>query len=160
MSKETESRGNKDGTAPLGARKASGDSTGVVTTLGRDRGAPSKLGQVFARLDAVLEAERSALLQGRMADIEEITRRKSQCLLDLTRFSRAVDVEVLAAREGKEQFTRELMHLKEKLADNEAMLKRYVEAAREVASLVAEGLRASESDGTYTEAGPFGRYGR
>ncbi|MGV6872321.1 flagellar export chaperone FlgN [Pseudochelatococcus sp. B33] len=140
------------GAAERGQRKSGGARTGG--------GARRALGQVFTRLEAVLEAERDALQQGRMADLDEITRRKSQCLLDLTRLSRALNVEALAAEEGGEPFLRELAGVKARLADNEAMLRRYVEAAREVASLVADGMRASESDGTYAEAGPFGRYGR
>lgn len=118
------------------------------------------LGRVFARLDAVLDSEREVLEQGRMGELDEVAQRKSQCLLDLTRLSRGLNAEALAAGEGGEAFTRELVRIRSRLADNEAMLKRYVDAAREVASLVADGLRAAESDGTYTESGPFGRYGR
>ncbi len=142
----------RDGTAVDGAF--------AVRLAGPASGAQRALGQVFARLEAVIEDELAALQEGRIAGLDEITRRKSQCLLDLTRLARALNVEALTADEGGEALRQDLIHIKAKLADNEATLKRYMEAAREVASLVADGLRASESDGTYAEAGPFGRYGR
>lgn len=145
-------QGRQDGLAADGA--------GAVRQGGPVSGAQRALGQVFARLEAVIEDELAALREGRVAGLDEITRRKSQCLLDLTRLARAINVEALTADEGGEALRQDLIHIKARLADNEATLKRYMEAAREVASLVADGLRASESDGTYAEAGPFGRYGR
>lgn len=118
------------------------------------------LDQMFGRLDVILDAEREALEQGRLDELDDISRRKSQCLLDLTRLSKALDGRKLFIEEGSEAIMQEAARIRTKLADSETMLKRYVEAAHEIAALVAEGLRASESDGTYAEAGPFGRYGR
>lgn len=154
------SGGNEDAVIDGGAGSRGQNRQGETRSGGRGAGARQALGLVFTRLEAVLDAEREALERGRMFDLDEITRRKSQCLLDLTRLSRAMNVEALAAEEDGDAFLHELACVKARLADNEATLKRYVEAAREVASLVADGMRASESDGTYTEAGPFGRYGR
>lgn len=146
-----------DGGAPAHSRPDSGQPN---PDLPGGSGARRALGQVFSRLEAILDAEREALEQGQMSGLDEITRRKSQCLLDLTRLSRALDVEALATGASEAALREELVRVRAKLADSEALLKRYVDAAREVTSLVADSLRASESDGTYAEAGPFGRYGR
>jgi len=95
-----------------------------------------------------------------MDGLDEIAQRKSQCLLDLARLSRALNIDALAADGEGGSFREEVARIRTKLSENEATLKFYLEAAREVATMVAESVRMAESDGTYAESGPFGRYGR
>ncbi|MFT0893127.1 hypothetical protein [Pseudochelatococcus sp. G4_1912] len=118
------------------------------------------LRQVFSRLEKVLGDEMSQLHEGRTDGLDEIAQRKSQCLLDLARLSRALNIDALAADNEGESFKEEVARIKAKLSENEATLKFYLEAAREVATMVAESVRMADSDGTYSESGPFGRYGR
>lgn len=132
----------------------------VVAGGGARAGGHRALAQAFSRLEKALDAEIEVLEQGRMAALDEIVQRKNQCLLDLVRLSRSLNMETLAADGEDGTFVQEMARVKARLADNEAMLKRYLDAAREVATLVADSMRASESDGTYAESGPFGRYGR
>ncbi|MFC0217202.1 hypothetical protein ACFFJ7_02200 [Pseudochelatococcus lubricantis] len=118
------------------------------------------LKQALRRLDAALDAESAFLRQGLAGNFDEITRQKGQCLLDLARLARVVDVQALATGEEGDALRRNVRHIRARLADSEATLARYLDAAREVGAIVSEGMRLAESDGTYAEAGPFGRYGR
>lgn len=115
--------------------------------------------QVFSRLEKILDDEVALLQQGKTDGLEEITQSKNQCLLDLTRLSRALNMETLMMDDEGGAFKQEVIRIHEKIVANEATLKFYLDAAREVAAMVAESVRMAESDGTYAESGPFGRYG-
>ncbi|MGI6246122.1 MAG: flagellar protein FlgN [Pseudochelatococcus sp.] len=122
--------------------------------------AHAALRQVLHRLEAALDAESEFLRQGLVGDFDAIMHRKSQCLLDLGRLSRAVTVEALASDEERRAIGRDVARIRDRLRESEEMLARYLEAAREITAIVNESARIADSDGTYAESGPFGRYGR
>jgi hypothetical protein len=96
-------------------------------------------------LGAVVDQETNALRTRVHVDLAEFNNRKNQGLLELNRALRALDpggaTQPIAAR---------LVDLRAKLDVNRALLKTHMEAVREVASIVAEAIRDSDSDGTYS----------
>ena len=99
------------------------------------------------RLEEIVDQETTALKQRESIDLKAFNDRKSQALLELSRWMRnmaSVGADpALAARIGA---------LKEKLAVNQAVLKLHLEAVREISTSMADAIRQSESDGTYTQA--------
>ncbi|MFG1480377.1 hypothetical protein V5F53_17235 [Xanthobacter sp. V4C-4] len=97
-------------------------------------------------LEDTIDAENSAFEAGVPFDIDEINRRKSRCLLELSRAARAMppgsDPELAARVAG----------LKAKLERNCYILSVQLAAAQEVASILDEAMREAESDGTYSAA--------
>ncbi|MDQ0506691.1 hypothetical protein [Xanthobacter agilis] len=95
-------------------------------------------------LEEALDAETTAFETRTPFDIEEINRRKSRCLLELSRAARALpqiaDAD-LVARVGV---------LKAKLERNSYVLSVQLAAAQEVAAILDRAMRESESDGTYS----------
>jgi hypothetical protein len=108
-------------------------------------GTPSAEGaarKAIARLQEIVEAETAALCSGIPVDLNDFTARKSQGLLDLTRALRQ-----LGPASGA--VPAQLAALRGKLETNHAVLKRHVEAVREVVTIIEEAIRDAESDGTY-----------
>ncbi|HRN88919.1 hypothetical protein [Hyphomicrobium sp.] len=99
------------------------------------------------RLEDIVDQETAALKQRETIDLKAFNDRKSQALLELTRWMRNISgVEAnpaIAARIGA---------LKEKLLVNQAVLKLHLEAVREISASMADAIQQSESDGTYTQA--------
>jgi hypothetical protein len=99
------------------------------------------------RLEEIVDQETTALRDRRAIDLKDFNNRKSQALLELTRSLRQMDGigpnPSLAARVGV---------LKSKLAVNQEMLRLHLEAVREISTTLADAIRHSESDGTYTQA--------
>ncbi len=99
------------------------------------------------RLEDIVDQETTALKQRETIDLKAFNDRKSQALLELTRWMRnmpSVDATPeIAARIGG---------LKEKLLVNQAVLQLHLEAVREISTSMADAIRQSESDGTYTQA--------
>lgn len=108
---------------------------------------PAALAAIAERLEAVLDHETEALQHHRSCDLAEITSRKRQGLLELSRFMpRLVDgAEREIARE-------QLGTLAVKLERNRMALAVQIGAVREVADIIARTLRDAESDGTYSAA--------
>lgn len=98
------------------------------------------------RLEEAIDAETSAFETRTPFDIEEINRRKSRCLLELSRAARA-----LPPGEDAELAER-LAGLKQKLERNSYVLSVQLAAAQEVASILDRAMREAESDGTYSAA--------
>lgn len=99
------------------------------------------------RLEEIVDQETAALKARESIDLKAFNDRKSQALLELSRWMRNMASvganQALAARIGT---------LKEKLAVNQAVLKLHLEAVREISTSMADAIRQSESDGTYTQA--------
>lgn len=99
------------------------------------------------RLEEIVDQETHALRTRKAINLKEFNDRKSQALLELTRSLRHIQGgspdPALAARVGA---------LKVKLAVNQAALKVHLEAVREVSTTIADAIRQSESDGTYTQS--------
>lgn len=107
------------------------------------------LNEAMERIGAVIESETEALRELRVVDLQDFNNRKSRGLLDLMRAVRALEGgrldEVTASR---------LKALRAKLDDNQAALAMHLSAAREITTLVAQTIRDSESDGTYSNRLP------
>lgn len=99
------------------------------------------------RLEEIVDQETLALRTHKAVSLKEFNDRKSQALLELTRALRQVQGgppdPALAQRVGT---------LKVKLAVNQAVLRLHLEAVREISTSIADAIRQSESDGTYTQA--------
>ncbi|MGR7994620.1 MULTISPECIES: hypothetical protein [unclassified Xanthobacter] len=113
---------------------------------GRSASTPVRTTLISAldRLEEVLDVENGALAGGGDLDIEEINRRKTRSLLELSRAARALppgeDAE-LAVRVGR---------LKDKLDENRYLVSVQLGAAQEVGAILDTALREAESDGTYS----------
>jgi hypothetical protein len=120
----------------------------MLATAVLPQGVPSQaadsLDRAIEYLGAVVEQETEALRSRAMIDLGEFNNRKNQGLLELNRALRGLDAGA-ASRVGAR-----LAGLRAKLDVNRALLKTHLEAVREVASVVSEAIRDSDSDGTYS----------
>lgn len=107
-----------------------------------------------ARLSQALHRETTALKERRPVDMDELSDRKNQSLLELSRISRTVGRDTLDP-----QLMPVLHDLRKKLEENRAVLKLHLEAVQEIANVLASVIRESESDGTYSTRKPA-EYGR
>jgi hypothetical protein len=103
------------------------------------------LADAIRRLEQVIDDETSALRTRRPIDLDGLVRRKSQGLLELTRLSR-----LLVGRVASGDLRPDLARLSGKLERSRELLRLRLTAAQEVAGLVADAMRAAESDGTYS----------
>lgn len=107
-------------------------------------------------LESAIEDETAALKARGHVDLEAFNHRKQQGLMELNRAMRnlgnVANHKLVAAR---------LASLKDKLAVNQATLKFHLDAVREISTIVANAIRDSESDGTYSQSirGPATSYG-
>jgi hypothetical protein len=97
------------------------------------------------RIEQVVGEETAALLGNRAVDLATCNYRKSHALLELTRATRCVDAVLLRERLGPE-----LHRLRRLIEENCALLQRHLTAVQEVCAIVAESIRETESDGTYS----------
>ena len=120
----------------------------MLATAVLPQGLPPQAGDSLDRaieyLGAVVDQETEALRMRAMVDLGEFNNRKNQGLLELNRALRGLDAGA-ASRVGAR-----LAGLRAKLDVNRVLLKTHLEAVREVASVVSEAIRDSDSDGTYT----------
>lgn len=103
------------------------------------------LNEVVERIAAIIDSETEALRERRTVDLQDFNNRKSRGLLDLMRAVRALE----GGRPDAAAAAR-LQSLRAKLAANQAALSVHLAAAREITTLVAQTIRDSESDGTYS----------
>ncbi|MFN3687059.1 hypothetical protein [Salinarimonas sp.] len=99
------------------------------------------------RLEIVLDTETQALASLSLPELKELNRRKSLCLLELTRAARAYGED--AARAGMRP---RLERLRATIARNQAVLETHLDAVRDIAQTIATSLEARDSDGTYSLA--------
>jgi hypothetical protein len=113
------------------------------------------LAGTIQRLEEVVEQETAALKSNTAVDLNDFNNRKSQGLLDLNHALRQLGE---AARDPA--VATGLAGLRAKLAVNQTVLKMHLDAVREVSTIVADAIRESDSDGTYSQAirNPASRY--
>src|SRR5690606_2235961 len=99
---------------------------------------------ILEHLERVVREETEVLDKNQIADLHEYNMRKSQGLYSLNRVLRAPDGQSLAPATLEK-----LQSLRAALKANEVALSRHLQAAREIATLLSEAARESESDGTY-----------
>ena len=120
----------------------------MLATAVLPQGLPPQAGDSLDRaieyLGAVVDQETEALRMRAMVDLGEFNNRKNQGLLELNRALRGLDAGAASRVSAR------LAGLRAKLDVNRALLKTHLEAVREVASVVSEAIRDSDSDGTYT----------
>ena len=97
------------------------------------------------RLEETLDLETSALMARDLSNLDEFNRRKSQCLLEISRIVRTADVASLDAKA-----TKRLQDLRGKIECNQAILQRHMQAVQEVASIISNAIQSAESDSTYS----------
>ncbi|GGF47969.1 hypothetical protein GCM10007301_04100 [Azorhizobium oxalatiphilum] len=96
------------------------------------------------RLETVVDQETDALAARKPIDLQDINRRKSRSLLELSRAARFLPETVEPELQDR------LLGLKRKLQRNCEVLSMHLDAAREISTILNGALRAAESDGTYT----------
>jgi hypothetical protein len=117
----------------------------VVPLPSASAGSGGSVDRAIEYLGAIVDQETSALRARAAIDLAEFNNRKNQGLLELNRALRALD-----AGSAKTSIAPRLAALRAKLDVNRALLQTHLEAVREVASVVAQSIRDSESDGTYS----------
>ena len=95
------------------------------------------------RLEETIDRETATLEAHRSADLDEINRRKSHSLLELTRMTRTLPAT------ADQRLRRRLDRLRVKLLRNQTVLKLHLSAVQEIASLLVGALGEADSDGTY-----------
>lgn len=97
------------------------------------------------RLEETIDAEMKAIQARDLTVLPEMTRRKSQSLLELTRLHRSV----LTDPERHRAFSERMSRMKEKMDENLALLALQVRATQEISSIINQAIVQSQSDGTY-----------
>jgi flagellar biosynthesis/type III secretory pathway chaperone len=95
------------------------------------------------RLELTVDQENAALEVHQSADLEDLNRRKSCSLLEITRLTRALPAGAGRGLGGR------LGRLRDKLNHNHTLLRRHLAAVREIADLMVGAIGEAESDGTY-----------
>jgi len=97
------------------------------------------------RLEETLDMETAALMARDLSSLEEFNRRKSQCLLEISRIVRTAEVHAL-----DQKATKRLQDLQAKIEANQDILRRHMQAVQEVASIISNAIQNAESDSTYS----------
>lgn len=104
--------------------------------------------KVLDGLIAVLDQERTALKDAERTQFGDLTRQKLQLLVQLNRAVQTPGTAVLP-----QAIEEKLRRARRMLDENAAMLKRRMDAIREIAALISKEIRDAESDGTYSVSG-------
>lgn len=107
---------------------------------------------ILGRAIALIEEETAGLRAGHALDHQAYAARKSMLLLELERLGRT-----LAAAGSDAAVQRQLALLRARLEENRALLDVHIAAARDIVAMLAELMRAAESDGTYSAVHVRGR---
>ncbi len=110
--------------------------------------AGNSINRVIQRLEETVNEETSLLRSHASVDLNEYNARKSQGLLELTRALRTFDI-----RNADLDTVTQLQGLRGALEANSAVLNLHLQAVREIATLVSDTIRQSDSDGTYSPPG-------
>nr|WP_321454767.1 hypothetical protein [uncultured Cohaesibacter sp.] len=92
----------------------------------------------------VVTKETRALKEGQKADLRSFSDEKSRVLLALSRLTAGRNIESFSSAA-----TSELLVLRKLLAENHSVLKRHLDAVREITELLSKAMLEAESDGTY-----------
>jgi hypothetical protein len=101
--------------------------------------------KTMQRIDKILDRETEALQTRAAIDLKESNNRKSQALLELGLATRGLEDIRLDP-----ELVEGLKALRAKLAFNQTVLRRHLDAVREVASVVADTIQDRDWDGTYS----------
>jgi hypothetical protein len=104
----------------------------------------SGLSAAIRRLEDIVDEETAALETRQQIDFEEFSLRKSRSMLEFARLTRPTHLK------DNGEVANNLQRLRLKLERNRALLQMHLEAACEVAAIIARAIRESESDGTYS----------
>lgn len=107
----------------------------------------SALQYALERLEEMIDEETAALESNQPIDLDDIIRRKSRSLLELTRIVRALPEEGVAG-----SMRPDVARLRGRLIHNQDLLKIHLGAVQEISALISGVLREAESDGTYSLA--------
>ena|SRR5690625_1229123 len=107
--------------------------------------AETGLRDIATRLTELLEDEIAALRAHRTLDLNDISDRKNQMLLELSRISGSLDDNA-----ADPSLRPVLDRLRERLDENLSMLELNIGAVRDVADILTSAIREAESDGTYS----------
>jgi hypothetical protein len=97
------------------------------------------------RLEETLDMETAALMARDLSNLEEFNRRKSQCLLEISRIVRTAEIHAL-----DQKATKRLQDLQVKIEANQDILRRHMHAVQEVAGIISNAIQNAESDSTYS----------
>jgi hypothetical protein len=122
----------------------SGDRQATVAAVPlRSPGMASAIVAALDRLEDVIDQEDRALAGRERPDFSDLNRRKSQCLLELTRLGRTLPPGAQPALRDR------AARLRGKLLDNHRTLGLHIAAVKDIADLMVRALNEAESDGTY-----------
>jgi hypothetical protein len=112
----------------------------------RSLAAHNSIDRTMQRIEMLVERETEALKSRASIDLRESNNGKSQALLELGLAARS-----LQGVQLDPELVKRLKALRGKLEANRAVLRRHLEAVREVASVVADTIQDREWDGTYSQ---------
>ena len=102
--------------------------------------------QLLSRVEAVVNEENSVLSSGNTAEIDAIVSRKSHLAVEairlMKRYESIQSSDALSERKGS---------LSRALDANARLLRRHIEAVREVSGIITDVIAASSDDGTYSD---------
>ena len=116
-----------------------------------NRAARSSIDRTMQRIEKLVERETEALRSRAEIDLRESNNGKSQALLELGIVARTLEGFPFDA-----ELIQRLKALHGKLENNRAVLRKHLEAVREIAGVVAGTIQDSEWDGTYSQQGGSG----
>lgn len=122
-------------------------------TNDRGHATRSSIDRTMQRIEKLVERETEALRTRTAIDLRESNNGKSQALLEFSLAVRALEGVPLDP-----ELVQRLKALRSKLEINRAVLRKHLEAVREIASIVADTIQDSEWDGTYSQHVGAGGY--
>jgi hypothetical protein len=117
----------------------------------RSLAARSSIDRTMQRIEKLVERETEALRSRVDIDLRESNNGKSQALLELGLVARTLESIPFDA-----ELIQRLKSLHGKLENNRAVLRKHLDAVREIAGVVAGTIQDSEWDGTYSQQGGSG----
>jgi hypothetical protein len=111
----------------------------------------SSIDRTMQRIESLVDRETEALRSRTAIDLRESNNGKSQALLELGLVARSLEGAPVDA-----ELIRRLKALHGKLEHNRAVLRKHLEAVREIAGVVAGTIQDTEWDGTYSQHGGAG----
>ena len=110
--------------------------------------AHSSIHRTMQRIESLVDRETEALRSRSPIDLRESNNGKSQALLELGLVARTLE-----GTSPDADLIQRLKALHGKLENNRALLRKHLEAVREIAGVVAGTIQDTEWDGTYSQHG-------
>jgi hypothetical protein len=112
----------------------------------RELAARNSIARTVQRIEHLVDQETEALRTRTAIDLKDSNNKKSQALLELNLATRTIQGAPLDP-----ELVQGLRALRTKLELNQIVLRRHLEAVREVASVVTETIQDRDWDGTYSQ---------